>query len=243
MFNLIKADLYKSFHRIYLYIFMAVLAAFAIFINSIAAANHALRESVFQDTLSLLIYPVFFVVMFVDIMFGEENKEHTMKNTISFGISRVKIFITKIISAILAATAVAAVTLGVFYVCSLVLLKPGKGYTVALLSSLGLKIAIAILIYIAAIVVASFFSAFIKRNGLFIFSYYGFLIIPVLLFQLLSLVNPVFMDLKNSMLMMLPDTLAQATSAQMLNVVWISLAHIAVFGVLGTVLFKRQEIN
>ena len=243
MFKIIHADLYKSFHRMYLYVFMAIMSAMAILYNCIFASQSAPREMAFQVTLMLLVYPLYFMVMFVDIILGEENKEHTMKNTISFGISRPKLFIAKNISAIIVSMAVAAVTVAVFFVSSLILLKPGAGYTNALLSDLGLKIAAALLVYIAAIVMGTFLATMIKRNGLFIFAYFGAIIVPVLVFKLLALANSGFRKVADVMLMAQTDILPQATSAQMLTVVWVALAHIVIFGILGAVLSKRQEIN
>ncbi len=243
MLKIIHADLYKSFHRMYLYVFMAVMSGLAIFYNVIFASQSAPRETAFHFSLLLLAYPLYFAVMFVDIILGEENKEHTLKNTVSFGISRTKLFLAKNISAILITLAVAAVTVGVFYVSGLILLKAGSGYTTALLTDLGKRIGIALLVYLAAVVMGTFLSTVIKRNGLFIFAYFGALIVPMLVFKLLTLANQIFRHAADAMLMAQPDILVQATSAQMLNVVWVALAHIAVFAILGVLLGKRQEIN
>jgi ABC-type transport system involved in multi-copper enzyme maturation permease subunit len=222
---------------------MAVMGSLAIFYNVIFATQHSVREQAFAGTLYLLQFPLYFIVMLVDIVLGEENKEHTLKNTISFGISRTKLFLAKNISAIILTLVVSAVTVGVFYVSSLVLLKTGAGYTTVFLTDLGKKIAIALLLYVAASVMGTFLATVIKRNGLFIFAYLGVLIVPMLVFKLLALANSVFKNAENAMLMSQPDLLMQATSAQMMNVVWVALAHIAVFTILGIVLARRQEIN
>lgn len=58
MFKLIRADLYKSFHRIYLLVFMAVMAALAIFINSVFASMHTPLESSLGTVPYLLMYPL-----------------------------------------------------------------------------------------------------------------------------------------------------------------------------------------
>jgi ABC-type transport system involved in multi-copper enzyme maturation permease subunit len=243
MLKLIHADLYKAFHRIYLYVFMAVMGGIAILYNCIFASQGAPRETAFHFSLMLLAYPLYFVVMFVDIILAEENKEHTLKNTISFGISRTKLFFAKNISAIIVTMVVAAVTVAVFYVSGLIALKAGTGYTTAFLTDLGSKIAVALLVYVAAIVMGTFLATVIKRNGLFIFAYFGALLVPPLVFHLLRLANSWFKYAENAMLMSQTDILMQATSAQMLNVVWVALAHIVVFAILGAVLCRRQEIN
>ena len=243
MLKLIHADLYKSFHRIYLYVFMAVMGGVTILYNCIYASQGAPRETAFHFTLLLLGYPLYFVVMFVDIILAEENKEHTLKNTISFGVSRTKLFFAKNISAIIVTIVVAAVTVVVFYVSGLIALKAATGYTTAFLTDLGSKIGVALLVYVAAIVMGTFLATVIKRNGLFIFAYFGALIVPPLVFKLLSLANSAFGKVQNVMLMSQTDILMQATSAQMVNVVWVALAHIAVFAILGIILGRKQEIN
>jgi len=68
MFNLIRADLYKAFHRMYLYIFMGVMAAAAISYNVLFAYAGAPREVAFGSALSFLMFPLFLVSMFVDIV-------------------------------------------------------------------------------------------------------------------------------------------------------------------------------
>ncbi len=243
MLKLIKADLYKSFHRMYLYVFMGVMAALTVLYNVILASAGAHREDSFGSVLTLLMIPLFLVVMFADIVTAEENKEHTLKNTISFGTSRSKLYIAKNISAIIIATVVAAVTLGAFFISGFLLLKPGKDYTPAFLSDFALRIAIALLLYVAGIALGTLLATVIKRNALFAFAYPGLLVIPVLIFKLLTLVSPVFAYAKYAMLLTQTTILAQATPAQMLTTVWIALAHIAVFEILGLILFKRQEIN
>jgi ABC-2 type transport system permease protein len=219
------------------------MAVFAILYNVIIASVQAPREASFGSVVVFLAFPLFLVVMFVDIVTAEENKEHTMKNTVSFGISRSKIFIAKNISAILIAAVVAAVTLAAFFGSGFILLAPGKGYTPAFLSDILLRISIALLLYVAAITLGTLLAIIIKRNALFTFAYFGALVVPPLLFKLLTLVSPVFANVKNAMLYSQAQILAQATPAQMLTTVWISLAHIAVFTILGLVLFNRQEIN
>lgn len=74
--------------------------------------------------------------MFADIVTAEENKEHTMKNTISFGISRTELFLAKIISTILVAFSVALVTVAAYMGSAFVLLRPESNDISSLLLNL-----------------------------------------------------------------------------------------------------------
>jgi len=243
MVKLINADLYKSFHRMYLFIFMAFMAAASIFVNAILAYAHLPLEASVQLILGFLMVPLFLISMFADIVTAEENKEHTLKNTISFGIPRYKLYLAKNISTILVALNVALVTLIAYLASAFLLLKPENNNVSDLLTNFALRIAVALLVYIAAATLATLLATLIKRNSLFTFAYFGLLIVPVVACKLLGLINPFFSRVQNVMLYTQTQIIANVPQAQLMNPVWITLAHIAVFVGLGIVLFKRQEIN
>ncbi len=243
MLKLIRADLYKSFHRAYLFVFMIVLSGMAIFLNASMAYMHVPLESGIGIAAALLMYPLFLISMFADIVTAEENKEHTMKNTISFGVTRSQLFLSKIISTVLVAVSVAMVTVIVYLGSAFALLRPQKGDITGLLTDLGLRVGTALLIYVAAVVLATLLAMAIKRNAMFTFSYFGILLVPVILFKVLNLLNPVFGSLQRGMLYMQSQIIASVPQAQLMNTVWISIGHIAVFLTVGMLLLRRQEVN
>lgn len=243
MLKLIRADLYKAFHRVYLLVFMAVLIAMAIFLNVAMARTNAPLEASFGLASALLMYPLFLISMFADIVTAEENKEHTLKNTISFGVPRSQLFLAKTVSTILVAFAVALVTVTAYLGCAFVMLRPQKDDISQVLIDLALRVGVAFLIYVAAAVLATLLATVIKRNAMFTFAYFGIIFVPVLVFKVLNLLNPVFGRIQNGMLYMQSQVIAVVPQAQLLNSVWIALAHIVVFTGLGLVLFRRQEIN
>lgn len=243
MFKLIKADLYKSFNRVYLYVFMAVMAGLAILYNIILSANGASRENSFGSSLYLLLFPLYLLASFADIVTAEENKEHTLKNTISYGISRSKLFITKNISGIIIAFFVAAVTMIAFLASGYIFLTPGAGFTSEFLSDYLIRIAIAMLIYIAGINLSTLLAILVKRNSLFSLSYIGFLMFTPLVFKLLSLINPIFEKGEFAMLSTQIQFIASSKPEEFMTTVWIALAHIILLNIIGLIFFKRQEIN
>lgn len=242
MLNLIKADLYKTFHRMYLYVLMAVMSGLAILFNVVVALNGASRAEGFGSILSLLVIPLLIMAVFADIITSEENKEHTLKNTVAFGVSRSKLYLARNVSSILVAALAAAVTLISFFGSGFLLLRQGNGPSV-LPEHFALKIAVAFLIYLTGVVIATFLATVVKKNTMFAFSYYMVLFVPVLLCQLLSYASRIFISAGDVMLLSRINMLAQATPAEMMTTVWIALIHIAVFVALGLMLFKKQEIN
>lgn len=243
MNKLIRADLYKSFHRMYLYVFMAAMAGLSIFINVIMMLQKVSVEVSFGLALGFLMIPMFFISMFADIIFAEENKEHTLKNTVSYGVSRSVLYLSKYVSTLLVAVAVAIVTLGAYVGSALLLLHPAKPNFSVFFSDFSIRIGVAILIYIAAASLAVLLAAVIKRNSMFAFAYFGLLIIPVIIFKILSLRIPNFTMLQNAMLFMQIRFVEGAPQAQLMQSVWISLAHIVIFTIVGMFLFKKQEVN
>lgn len=243
MMKIINADLYKSFHRMYLYILMGSLAGAAILLNVLLASLKIPLEGSFQLTVNFLIMPMLFLSMFADIITAEENKEHTLKNTVSFGISRTQLYLGKVASTILVMAAVATVTLFAYLVSAFLLLQPQKNHLDALLTDYALRIGAVFLLYIAAIIFATLLATMFKRNALFTFAYLGGLFIPVYLCKLLKLANPVFGKIGIYLLANQANTIGAVAQSQLMTTVWIALAHITVFTAFDLVLFRRQEIN
>ncbi|NLJ30600.1 MAG: ABC transporter permease subunit [Clostridiales bacterium] len=243
MMKIINADLYKSFHRTYLYVMMACLAGMAILFNAILASQKAPLEATFELTVNFLTIPLFFLSMFADVITAEENKEHTLKNTVSFGFSRAQLFLGKSVSTILVMVAVASVTLFAYFASAFLLLQPQNNDLYPVLSNYAVRIGTAFLIYVASVILATLLAAFFKRNALFTFAYLGCLFVPVFLSKLLGLVNPVFSKADAYLLANQTDRIGAIAQNQLINSVWVALAHIAVFTVLGLFMFRRQEVN
>jgi ABC-2 type transport system permease protein len=242
MFNLIKADLYKSFHRQSLYIFTALMLCFALLVNVVFASVDQGISAV-KASLELLTFPLLFLIIFVDIVTAEENKLHTSKNTISYGLSRIKFFIAKNITATVLGMIVGTITIVVYLGSALVLLQPEKIDYTMLFTDLLLRYAAAFLIYIAAITLGTFLACIIKQNSYFVLAYNGIILIPTLIFQLLSNKFSIFHIFDQLLLITQSAVIAEANYAQLMISVWISLAHIVIFMVLGLIAMKRQEIK
>lgn len=243
MNKLICADLYKAFHRTYFFLIVAGMSALALLFNSIFAGVHAPLEASLEMAGGLFLYPLFLPPMFADVVTAEENKEHTLKNTLSFGTSRTVLYLSKTASTILITLAAAAVTLAVYFASAFLLLAPKGSDVVPVLSAFALRIGVALLLYIAGASLATLLAILVKRNALFSFAYFGAVVLPPLLFRMLSVLSPVFRTAQKVTLLMQSDGLASFSDAQLLSAVWIALIHFAVFTALGAILFRRQEVG
>lgn len=242
MIKLIHADLYKAFHRMYMYIFMAGMAGIAMLVIFAFANNsspeYAVTSVAWNFAISnLLVFPLFIMPMFVDITIAEEYKEHTMKNTVSFGESRTKLYLSKLISAVILGLLLAAVTLAVYCGSSLLFLKHDAAFNSAFIQDFFQRVGASCIGYVTAIVIAAFFAVLLKRSSLFIFSYYGIMFLTQYIFRLLKI-----SFLNKYLLQSQFGVFAAGTIPQIQNSIVICLVTLLAFMVLGVISFKKQDI-
>lgn len=122
MFNLIRAELYKAYKRAYSKVFIGVCAGGILFFSimmSIVQAQLGGQVPTRSDV--ILVYAValaagmYLAIITTDMVFSEEYKHGTLKNTVAFGYSRGQVYFSKLIAAsvvmVVLALVVAAVCL------------------------------------------------------------------------------------------------------------------------------------
>lgn len=105
MFNLIKAEMYKSFRRLYSKVFLAVTGGGLILLNILlSVVNRNFGGTAYTRSEMMLVYMVCLVVgmylaiVTTDLVFSDEYKHGTLKNTVAFGYTRTEIYFSKLIS-------------------------------------------------------------------------------------------------------------------------------------------------
>lgn len=244
MLNRILADFYKLFHRMYLYGILIALGAIALLVSIVLKQSGMTFETSIEVLPMLLSYPLFLIPMASDMLISEENKEHTVKNTISYGISRNGLLLSKTISCILVMFLIAAVTLAVYFISALVLLKTGDSSAVSeLLKDTASRMVAAFALYVAAAILCALLSSVITKNTTATFAYYGFLLAPSLLFNLLSFANPWFGKLPKYTLYSQSSAIASAAPEKLIYTVILAGVYAAVFLIGGLILYRRKEIQ
>lgn len=241
MLNIVRADFYKSFHRVYLYIVILGLAGLSVVLNALCAHEQMTAEAALSAVANLLVYPLFVICMFADMITAEESKEHTFKNTVASGLPRYKLYLAKNISTVLVGFVAAFVVLAV-YVLSALVLMPSDGTFSSFAAEFAPRLGTALLLYVAACTLATLLGFLIKKNALFSFSYFGLLVVPLLILRLLSMANPLFGKIGSMTLYRQTQLVASVPPAQLTTCVTVALIHMAVFLLGGALLFKRQEI-
>ena len=244
MLKIIHADLYKTFHRPYLYVLTGVLCGLVILCNFMFPTNEDVGAT-FHTTLQVLMSLPFLAVMFVDIIMAEEIKYGTLKNTVSSGVFRNSVFIGKSVSSVIIMLISAAVTLAAYLGSAYIRLHAGKA---CVLNDYLLRIGAAILLVVAAIFIGMFFAVLCRKNSSFAFSYTGFLLFPALIFKGLTYSDhPVVAAVCNYLYKI--TICGQEYCIQNIpqKRLWIpalvAVAHILIFGIIGLKMFKRQEVN
>lgn len=102
MLNYISGELYKTFRRKYTKISLAVIALLCICGNALVRMTFSIAgrmDSSYPFYLGVMLMPMCFAILtlVVDAVFSDEYKYGTLKNPISFGISRGKMYFGKLI--------------------------------------------------------------------------------------------------------------------------------------------------
>lgn len=138
MFNYIRAEFYKLLHRKYTYITLTVMLVLeGLFVSMFAFHNAHSYVTPFGGAVVSVVElgSIGFCTCLLtgDIVFAGQYKNSTLKNEVSFGLSRTRIYMGKLIAQTLLSITYMAVMMGFFVgACAVVLpLEPGSFYTAA----------------------------------------------------------------------------------------------------------------
>jgi ABC-2 type transport system permease protein len=241
MLRLIRSDLYRLTHRAYLFIFTGVLSALAVTYNLLFPTDSSILDSL-QDSLVLLSVLPFLAIVVVDVVMVEESKFGTLKNVVSSGLSRSKLFVGKLaISVVLMLCCAAAVF--AIYLGSAFVFRGSKGLTSAYLRDYLLRILLAVLLVIGALTVAAFFAVAFPRNAVYAVSFLGAMLILPLIFEGIGQHSATFFLLYRATIFGQALGLSQLPEAQFYEPILVSLLHAVVFGTAAGIVFLKQDVK
>lgn len=130
MLNYISSELYKTFRRKYTKISLAVIALLCICGNALVRMTFSIAgrmDSSYPFYLGIMLMPMCFAILtlVVDAVFSDEYKYGTLKNPISFGISRGEMYFGKLIVEIVLMLVTIAMVLVVYTASALVFSQLG----------------------------------------------------------------------------------------------------------------------
>lgn len=196
MLNYIKAELYRTFNRKYFYFFTGILAALALSLNILLKLIGTKDSMTFINALGLpvmdymLLLPVGLLVIIIDMIYAEEYKNGTLKNVVSFGMSRNKFIFGKFITIIILAFISDFCVLLVFWGSSAAIFGVGKlqnfhGHS-TYLNIIATRYCTAVILWIAVIAVGLLLSTFVNNYNAFIYSYIGIFVVLPMTINILS---------------------------------------------------------
>ena len=124
MLNYIRAELYKAAHRVYTWIILGLILLGVGFMSAIWFDNRDYMT--FFDAVRvvdmMMILGFFATIFTCDIVFAGQHQNGTLKNEVSFGLSRARIYLGKFIAMTLLSVLAMVVALGVYLgLCRLIL--------------------------------------------------------------------------------------------------------------------------
>lgn len=239
MLKLMHADFYKTFHRVYYFGIILIVAALCIILNiSIHTLNPEYNNATFSLSMafSLMAMPVILVPMVTQIV-TDEDRDHTLKNTAAYGTNRVLLYSSKWITEVLLFVLLAAAALAAFF-GSMLLLPRDATFTGAMVREFFVRLAAMSTVYAACISMSMFFSALFRSNNLAVFSYYGAFYLSGKLLMLFRL-----SDGSKYLLQTQSDAFLGNPVADFQTPLVISLVTMAIFFAAGAAVFRRKEVR
>lgn len=269
MVNSIQAEIYKLTRRPYFYVFNLLCALFALlvigclaYVKYTAPSNQDAINFPFSLNILLMGMPVglYLVAVGGDAVFSEQYKYNTLKNEVSYGLTRVQVYLSRLVVTLLLMIVVFVVTIGVYLLASLVLLgipsdemsMMSLGMTTAqsvqmMMQMLGYYILASFPLWLGALSLAIACYFLIRGSNMAGIAFLAVMVgVPAVLNNLGKYVNPAFHSLYH---LTLDYMGGQVISAQ--NMDWalmsrcwlVGLAWAALSTAVGLFFFSRREIN
>ena len=253
MLHYIKSELYRTTHRKYPYILVGGSSLLCIMVNifvSIYTKDNPALPITMRDMLMIstgmftMIY--YIVIVIVDIVFSDEYKHNTLKNTVSFGINRTKIYLGKFISEMIVATVSLIIVTIVLILSSYILIGPGEILVAETLKSFGSKLIAVYPLWVVGLAIANFLAFNIKSNNIFAFAYLGVVAVFPEIIKLLAYVKPIFTKLQS---ILVSNQIKFISSQEMIigrditKSYILGVIYIVIITALGIISFRRKEIK
>lgn len=247
MMNYIKADLYRNFNRLYFWTFVGSFSVLGILFNVLLRATNSdmgISGLMFFGIQALNV-PIFLVGMMIDIVISEENKNLTLKNVVSFGLSRDKIVLSKLVTAFILSLIAAVIILVFFFSSGGIISGLGNGFSVEFLKDFLIRLIVAVPLWTAAIALGIFISLIFKNNTVFAFAYFGILTITSPIIKTLSvLISDKIMIVHRYLITtnLVNLRMENLTNSDFLFSALVGIGYIVVFTILSVIYFRRREI-
>ncbi|MPQ33986.1 hypothetical protein E4V42_21555 [Clostridium estertheticum] len=251
MINYIKAELYRSFNRVYFWGYTAFIAILAVLSNVIVLnirnyyPTGSINSFFYSFIISCIMIPVFFVFGFIDIITLDENKNETLRNVVVFGVKRSKIILSKLVATVIIAF-IAEIIILVSFLGSAFILFGVNNELLTTIISFCQKSLVATPLWIAAISIGNCLAVIIKNNNVLSLVYIGIFLITDKIINLLSVfVSENFKYIGNILITKKINEISAGplTSETIISSVLLGVIYTLVFTTITILYFEKKEIK
>ncbi len=243
MANYLRAELYKIFRRKYTYGFFLFLLGGAALLVSLWVYTNTLDNHVDFATsagflMNLLGLGFYVVLVTGDIAFSDQYKFNTLKNEVSYGIPRARLYLGKLAMAYATALFACAAVIGFYLALSGILFPHNPAMDAVVLGELGKMLMSILPLWLGAQALSFFFLAFFKSSMAASFAFVGVLVALPQVVKLLAF----FVDIRFASLNRF--LLTEAYKSMPLGGNWaVGGVWLVVSTALGLLSLRRREIS
>ena len=258
MLNYMRAECYKLLHRKYMFLFSLVILACEALLNAGFVFTNVNGNYVDFYTggvmaTAFLTMGLYLAIVVADAVFSDQYKYNTLKNEVSFGIPRTRIYLGKLLVTAMAGLVMAAIFLAFYEVLCFLTLPAGEaGSTRLTLTIVGYCALAALPQWLGAVAVTNMFFFLLRSNAGAAFAALAVICLPEFVLARLSAFTffssgayVVFQTLGSWMPgSMISGAAEQVGSWAYMGQSWlIGLVWVAVFTAAGLAVLRKKEIT
>lgn len=259
MLNYVNAEFYKVSRRKYPYVTFLCITGLAclllagfVFVNS--GGGHTDFEKGGLSAVMTLSVGLYMAILVGDMVFSDQYKHNTLKNEVSFGVPRARIYLGKLAVEAVVGVVMSLLVLGIYEVLCYLLLYPSEPEaTLRAWTILGYCVLAAMPQWLAALALTNLFFFLVRGNTLASFLVLGVLTVPGVAFELTALlVSYRFPDVGRALVFLrdcMPGKVIEDASGAVgdwtfMGKSWLlGLIWIVVCSAIGLAGFQKKEIN
>lgn len=246
----IRAEFYKVLHRKYTWGFLlAMLAGAGLLVAGWAFTNANGNDVGFYVgagiMTQMLIVGLYCTILTGDVVFSDQYKFNTLKNEVSYGIPRVRIYLGKLLVSAVTAIVLCAIIIGFYLALCWAVLPHTPEMDGAMMEVVGFSLLSALPLWLGAQALSMLCLAFFKSSTVASFAYVGIIMGVPEVFKLLGmLIDPVFIRARDFLL-------STPFEMQFNPGDWSFFAYCCAIGaawlvgstLVGLLMFQKREIN
>lgn len=246
----IRAEFYKVLHRKYTYWFLlAMLAGAGLLVVGWAYTNANGNDVGFVTGAgimgAMMIVGIYCTLLTGDLVFSDQYKFNTLKNEVSYGIPRLRIYLCKLFVSCVTALLACAVIIGFYLALCWVVLPHNPEVDGKIMEVVGFSVLNALPLWFGAQALSMMCLSLFKSSTVASFVFIGVVMgLPEILKLLAMLINPIFIDIR-AFLLSSPFEVKTVVGdwAFFGQCLAIGAAWFVVTTLVGAITFRKREIN